>query len=479
MAASMRRSIGLAWMALAPFVFTGCVAGDEEDVAEAVDSSTVALSREAPRCRSGSLPRRAPIARVRNLQPFKNDNGLHATFSTRDDVFVDTQNPFFQALGTNDRTCETCHKAEDGWSITAAHVQERFDSSCGEDPIFRVVDGANNPTADVSTLEKKRAAYSLLLSKGLIRIQEMIPLGAELELIEVDDPYDNDLSGGLSVFRRPLPATNLTFNAVIMWDGREPNLIEQARNATLRHAEASASPDEATLRAIVDFQSALFTTQVAVNGLGPTSGRGVLGDPITLSTEEFFVNINRDTSTFPPAPSEKTLGPDVFVIFQPWADSRNEHRASLARGEELFNRREFFDPVGGPDTTCAECHNAPNVGSFSGPTEAIPPFGGMRTVLIADAPFRTPDLPLYTLRNKTTGETRQTSDPGMAFHSGLWRDVSRFKAPQLRGLSSRAPYFHNGGAATLAEVVEHYDKIDDIGLTSAEKADLVAFLAAL
>jgi cytochrome c peroxidase len=103
----------------------------------------------------------------------------------------------------------------------------------------------------------------------------------------------------------------------------------------------------------------------------------------------------------------------------------------------------------------------------------------MRTVLIADAPFRTPDLPLYTLRNKTTGETRQTTDPGMAFRSGLWRDVSRFKAPHLRGVASRAPYFHNGMSATLADVVEHYNTIDNIGLTDGEKADLVAFLAAL
>jgi len=107
------------------------------------------------------------------------------------------------------------------------------------------------------------------------------------------------------------------------------------------------------------------------------------------------------------------------------------------------------------------------------------PFGGMRTVLIADAPFRTPDLPLYRLRNKATGVTRDTSDPGMAFVTGLWRDVSRFKAPHLRGVASRAPYFHNGMAATLADVVEHYDSIDNIGLTDAEKADLTAFLSAL
>jgi hypothetical protein len=416
---------------------------------------------------------------VKNLESFKNGNGQHATFSTRDGEYLETDNPFFQSLGTNGRTCETCHTAEDGWSIGTKNIQERFKRSCGLEPLFRTVDGANNPNADTSTLAKRREAYSLLLSKGLIRIQEQFPAQREFELVEVDDPYDNDLSNGLSVFRRPLAAMNLKFNAVIMWDGREPDLVSQARSATLRHAEAPASPDDATLRSMVEFETALFTTQVKARDIGPTSAEGVAGDPVTLSNELFFVNINRDTSTFPPAPTEKTLGPDVFTLFDAWAASTDAARAAVARGQLLFNRKQFFDPVGGPDTTCAECHNAPNAGSFSGPTEPVPPFGGMRTVLIADAPFRTPDLPLYTLRNTATGALRQTSDPGMAFRTGLWRDVSRFKAPHLRGLASRAPYFHNGMSATLADVVEHYNTIDNIGLTPDEKADLVAFLSAL
>ena len=189
--------------------------------------------------------------------------------------------------------------------------------------------------------------------------------------------------------------------------------------------------------------------------------------------------MNRDVSGFPPVILEKTLGPDVFTVFEAWADSPNPNRASVARGEAIFNRREFFDPVGGPDTTCAECHNAPNAGSFTGPTEPIPPFGGMRTVRVADGPFRTPDMPLYTVRNKTTGETRETTDPGMAFRTGKWGDVSRFKAPHLRGLASRAPYFHNGSAATIEDVVDHYDTIDAIDFTDQERADLIAFLKAL
>lgn len=92
---------------------------------------------------------------------------------------------------------------------------------------------------------------------------------------------------------------------------------------------------------------------------------------------------------------------------------------------------------------------------------------------------RTPDLPLYTFRNRTTDETRRLSDAGRGNITGLWRDLGRFKTPTLRGLSSRPPYFHNGIAATLEDVVRHYERHLGFAFSDAERADLVAFLKAL
>lgn len=88
-------------------------------------------------------------------------------------------------------------------------------------------------------------------------------------------------------------------------------------------------------------------------------------------------------------------------------------------------------------------------------------------------------MPLYTLRNKLTGETVQTTDPGRALITGKWKDIARFKGPILRGLAARAPYFHNGFAKDLNAVVDFYNTRFGIGLTDAEKADLVAFLRSL
>ena len=80
---------------------------------------------------------------------------------------------------------------------------------------------------------------------------------------------------------------------------------------------------------------------------------------------------------------------------------------------------------------------------------------------------------------RTTGELIRTTDPGRALVTGRWRDISKFKGPILRGLSARAPYFHNGFAADLSAVVDFYDSRFDMHLTAGEKSDLVAFLRAL
>jgi cytochrome c peroxidase len=63
--------------------------------------------------------------------------------------------------------------------------------------------------------------------------------------------------------------------------------------------------------------------------------------------------------------------------------------------------------------------------------------------------------------------------------TGKWADIGRFKGPILRALAGRAPYFHNGAAAMLADVVGFYDARFELQLSEQDKADLVAFLRAL
>ena len=63
--------------------------------------------------------------------------------------------------------------------------------------------------------------------------------------------------------------------------------------------------------------------------------------------------------------------------------------------------------------------------------------------------------------------------------SGNCADIGRVKGPILRGLAARAPYFHNGSAATLLDVVNFYDRRFGIDFKRQEKEDLVNFLNAL
>ena len=92
---------------------------------------------------------------------------------------------------------------------------------------------------------------------------------------------------------------------------------------------------------------------------------------------------------------------------------------------------------------------------------------------------RTPDLPLYTFRNRATNEVRQLTDAGQGNITGRWADLGRFKTPTLRALAARAPYFHNGIAATLEDVVLHYEGHLGFIFSDEQREDLVAFLNAL
>ena len=145
---------------------------------------------------------------------FPNEAGFASTYSLAG--VIDMTGPFFQSLGVNGRSCASCHEASAGWSITPRGVQLRFARSAGTDPIFRTVDGSNSPNADVSTPQARRGAYSMLLSKGLIRVGLPIPADAEFELSAVDDPYRFASAAELSLFRRPLPTTNLGMLSTVM-----------------------------------------------------------------------------------------------------------------------------------------------------------------------------------------------------------------------------------------------------------------------
>ena len=431
------------------------------------------------------------------LLVFDNEAGQAATLTQNG--AIDLDNPFFQDLGTNGRRCVTCHQPDSGWTITPGNVQTRFVSSGGTDPIFTSNDGSNCEGVQPESIDDKHAAYTLLLSRGLIRVGLNVPDGAEFVIERVVDPNNcQPSSTDVSMYRRPLPSTNLRFLSAVMWDGRdssatttiEQDLRQQANDATRGHAQAAFDLTEAQARSVVDFELGLVTAQTLDANAGSLRSKGADAGPQALAKQPFFLGINDPVGL---NPSGAPFDPRVFTIFNAWAkgkdpspDSYTSARQAIARGQAIFNTRPmtlsgvpglngqtFPSGVTLPESfqgTCTTCHDSPNVGNHS---VKAPLNIGLSDPAIALY------LPVYTLRNLDTLETVDTTDPGRAMITGKWADIGKFKGPVLRALASRAPYFHNGSALTLDDVVAFYDTRFNLGLTAQEKADLIAFLRAL
>ena len=431
-------------------------------------------------------------------------SGAVATFQPGGATFT-FNNAFFQNLGTNGRTCFTCHQPQSGWTVSADGVAERFAASGGADPIFRLVDGATCPSDDVSTYAAKRKAYKLLIEKGLIRIGLPIPTAAQftVAIAPGDDLYNcntnpvtgltSPTTGIVSTYRRPLPSTNLGFLSAIMWDGREPSLASQATDATLGHAQAATPPNAVQVAEIVAFESSIFTAQAFDKLAGYLAAGGSNGGPIALSLQlpDFFIGINDPLGH---NPHNLPFTSQIFDLYRPWlAPGRGDDvaaRQSIARGEDVFNNTPInITGVSGLNDDlnvasipgfCGTCHDTPNVGNHSvkAPLDIGIPDAGANAPPVLDIS----GLPVFTLtciQGPLAGKVYKVTDAGRAMISGQCKDIGRFKGPILRGLASRAPYFHNGSAATLMDVVNFYDRRFNIGFTDRQKTDLVNFLNAL
>jgi cytochrome c peroxidase len=452
---------------------------------------------------------------------------------------TNTDGAFFQSLGTNGRSCSTCHVADQAMSMSPPQIQERFAQTRGRDPLFADFDGANCPNGKTSDA----AAHSLLLSHGLIRIPLTVPVGAQFIVTVVHDPYGcalvtNPATGlqTLSTYRRPLPTTNLGFLSTIMFDGRESpagattalatpatfqsnlkgDLMKQASDATVIHAQAAAPPTTQQLADIVSFEMGLSTAQVYDRNAGDLHAGGALGGALNLLKEkpDYYPGIN------------DVLGADPFgipfdsssmTLYAAWENGGNpednqrgasyrEARSDIAAGEVLFDTapltisavRGLNDnaALGNPVSfqgTCTSCHDTPNVGDHSLPLPldigtAHTPSPGLETdpnIQRAVAELDEPDLPIFEVKGCNSPFSASqpvsffTTDIGKGMITGLCSDVNRIKGPILRGLAGRAPYFHNGAAATLLQAVNFYNQRFAMNLTEEQKRQLVAFLNSL
>jgi cytochrome c peroxidase len=363
--------------------------------------------------------------------------------------------PFFESLGSNGRACITCHQPANAMSVSAASLRERWQQTRGKDPVFAAVDGSNCP--DLPQAEE--VSHSLLLERGLFRIELAWPpagIQPEFRIEVVRDPTGcNKRSDAISVYRRPRIAANLDYVVAgrqgfhFMADGREPSLQSQAATAIRVHEQAASRPSPEQLQLIVDFESQIYTAQFAdVRGglLGEKGGPSMLGPDNLAAGKLNGVEYGAPFDSFWRKP-------------QP-AGVQAEFRASVARGSDVFFSRRLNESY-----TCGSCHStsATQVAAIVTNTSER---GGL------------PGLPLFRA-TCDSGRIVYTQDPGRALITGRCSDIGLIVRQQLRGLAARAPYFSNGRAMTLREVVDIYDRGLGVGFSEQEKQDLVNFLRVL
>jgi len=434
--------------------------------------------------------------------------------------------PFFSPLGTNGRACITCHQPADGMSLSARDIQARWQATNGKDPVFAAIDGSNCP----SLPQDQRASHSLLLERGTFRVARPWPpvdadgkkIVPQFDIDVVRDPTGCNTSAvyglhgknpAVSVFRRPRPATNLKYLTAVGFvfepkngfplpidpesgQRMSGNLLADSRAGTLKlqlldamrtHLETEGNLDPEQIQRILDFEAQLYTAQSVDYVGGKLDDGGAHGGPETLALSK---------------PGVLKSSKDVqWVEYSPWAalattntagssDAQRLFRESVARGAAIFRDRTFLISdssglnsmnFGNPTRDgCNFCHNMTRTGMDVAP--------GQVDLGTTNEPFAdsAPDLPLFKLTchagetpHPFLGAVIYTHDPGFALTTGRCVDIGKITMQSMRGLAARAPYFSNGSARTLRDVIEFYNRRYNIALTEQEKQDLTNLMSVL
>jgi hypothetical protein len=436
---------------------------------------------------------------------------------------LDTRgHPFYEPLGANGRACVTCHQPADSMSLSAKTARERWELTGGKDPLFAAIDGSNCPTLP----QGKRASHSLLLERGLFRIQRPWPV-RELNgkavvpdfTIEVvrdpngcnSGPKYGPEAGNISVYRRPRPLANMKYllavgfpfdpkqglslpldpdtgepmSGNLMADNRAGNLRLQMDDASTTHLEFERlSP--AQIERITDFEKRIYAAQQVSRIGGPVDELGAEGGPAKLRDSE---------------PGQLgSIGKPVWSEFAAWENISHEEavkltpeqlafRQSVARGAKVFRDKTLLiadsaginSPMGFGNpvrNSCVFCHNMTQMGNDVAPGQVDL---GTTTLPFADP---MPDLPLFRITclkqpHPHYGRVFYTMDPGFALTTGRCADVGKITLQSMRGLAARAPYFSNGLAKDLRGVIDYYERRYTIGYTDQEKQDLVNLMSVL
>jgi hypothetical protein len=473
------------------------------------------------------------------LEPYANDHGVLGILNSAGPI-VTKGHPFFEPIGENGRACVSCHQPESGMALSVASIRERWQATNGRDPIFAAIDGMNCPhlppekpeshslllerglfrvflpwppkAADGSaidpefTLEVVRDAtgcnlhpqYGLTSPNPMVSIYRRPRVVANTKYLTHQGFGVTPFNGknGLPTSRDPETGKPTSMN--IMSDARHPTLKTQAVEAAITHLQFDGKLSELQLRQIVAFESQVYSAQISHNVAGSlieAGGPPAFGVYNLLKGREGVLGNNTSNYVFPMGDVWKSLP----RTSDPAANARNDMRESISRGQDVFMFRTFWIRdsmhlntvgLGNPTKrTCATCHGMHMMGMDV--ANGWMDIGTTNLPWAQETPLnpwnkQRPEMPLFKITCKPNvaphpflGRVIYTQDPGRALISGKCNDVGTIVMQQFRGLAARAPYFANGSARTLRELVDFYDRRYSIGYSDDEKRDLVNFLSSL
>ena len=291
------------------------------------------------------------------------------------------------------------------------------------------------------------------------------------------------------------PENGQPVNMNMLADARLPTLETQAADAALTHLQFDGVLSPAQLRQIAAFENQVYSAQVRLDGAGSLvepGGPPGFG-PRNLAAGEKGVlgnNITRWVIPMGDAWQRQAAGEE---------DAQFALRQSIVRGQQIFHFRTFWIRdsmhlnnvgLGNPvKRTCATCHGMHMTGMDT--ANGWMDIGTTNLPWAREAPrnpWQTEDelMPLFKITCRRDiaphpylGRVIYTQDPGRALISGKCNDVGTIVMQQFRGLAARAPYFSNGSAATVRELIDFYDRRYNIQYSEQEKQDLGRFLESL
>lgn len=296
--------------------------------------------------------------------------------------------------------------------------------------------------------------------------------------------------------RRTMPIAQAVFSPWQFWDGRADSLWSQALGPIENPLEHGSTRTQAVrvvanhyrvqyeqlfgpLPDLTDSHRFPMRASPLGDGAARTAWAGMRAEDRD-ATNRAYANLGKSIEAF-----ERTLklSPTRFDGYVGGMIGATTRRASLSTSE-MAGLRLFIGKA-----RCVTCHNGPMFSNEGFANTGVPARRGFPVDTGRIEGARKAIADPFNCKGTYSDATDRSCDELEFMVVDHPSQIRAFKVPSLRGVGGRAPYMHAGQLASLAQVIDHYDRapkaargtteLKPLHLTSHERRDLSAFLLTL